>query len=70
MAGLINHSAAKMSVLKHRCGRAVCFVFVSMWIGYAFCLFVCVCVTYWLSIWSRWSSLPKVPWKPLRTERE
>lgn len=32
------------------------------------CARVCV-VTYWLSIWSRWSSLPKVPWKPLETER-
>lgn len=44
------------------------FVNMSMWVGYEFKSKI-VCVTYWLSILSRWSSLPKVPWKPLRKDR-
>lgn len=60
----LHSSAAKMSVFNHQECVHVCESETSL----CGCMWWW-CVTYGLSIWSGWSSLPKVPWKPLRAKR-
>lgn len=60
---------APLSICGSVCGRAACWCVWANGFGSVFRRATCECVTYRLSIGSRWSSLSKVPWKPLRTER-
>ena len=44
MAGLVNHQRCQNVSTKTPMWGTLCFVFGSMWISYAFCVFVCLCL--------------------------